>query len=296
MKRIGFIGAGKVGFSFGRHINENGGGSYCVAGYFSRTAESARAAAAFTGSRPYETPEALAADCDLLLLTVPDSEIEILSAKGTVHLAAPLIAHCSGILSGGSIHPMIALHDRETAYKALAGAYFTIEGGAPLTEFTAAMLKALGNPFCRIEPEQKPLYHAASVMVSNLVCGLTYEGIETLKLCGLSEDFAERAWRSLFLGNAETIAALGPAEALTGPVERGDGETVAHHLDALTGKSRELYRLLSYSLLEPARQKNPGRDYTELARLLDVGAEGQRAGDRMSPLRSRPTNEKGENQ
>ena len=105
-------------------------------------------------------------------------------------------------------------------------------------------------------------------MVSNLVCALAYEGMETFKACGLDEDFAESAWRSLFLGNAENTASVGPVRALTGPVERGDAATVARHLAALSGDAREIYLLLSRTLVETARLKNPDRDYSELTGIL----------------------------
>ena len=284
MKRIGFIGAGKAGFSLGRHVSERGGGEYEVAGYFSRDPEAVRAAASFAGGRAFENAEGLAAECDLLLLTVPDGQISDvwrqLRTANLHHSDSLLVGHCSGSQGSdvfgsiadnsvfGSIHPLVALHDRETAYKRLVGAYFTIEGGASFTSFASDLLTTLGNPFSIIAAEKKTLYHAASVMVSNLVCALTYEGMETLKACGLDEGFAENAWRSLFLGNAENIASLGPVRALTGPVERGDAGTVARHLEALTGDAREIYLRLSSALINAAQEKNPGRDYSGIRQLL----------------------------
>ena len=290
-RQLGFIGAGKVGFSLGRHVKENGGGSYQVRGYYSRDPESARAAAAFAGGRTFETAEELANECDLLLLTVPDGQIQEVWRR--LHGALPagrpaesgplFVAHCSGSLdsrvfgrspdddgrfSFGSLHPLVAVHDRETAYKRLGGAYFTVEGDPVFTEFAAGFLTALGNPFCLIDAKQKTLYHAASVMVSNLVCALAYEGMEAYKNCGLDGQFAGSAWRSLFLGNAENIANLGPVAALTGPVERADTATVARHLEVLSGEQKEIYMLLSRTLIEAARQKNPDRDYSELESLL----------------------------
>ena len=284
MKRIGFIGAGKVGFSFGRHIKENAKEEYSVCGYFSRDPASARVAAEFAGGRAFETAGDLARECDLLLLTVPDVHIHdvwegIQNAmpNGQLHLA-----HCSGSLdsrvfnqsgstrfSFGSIHPLVAVCDRENAYKKLNGAYFTIEGDPSFTAFAENLLTTLGNPFSTISPEKKSLYHAASVMVSNHVCAIAYEGMNTFKACGLDEGFSENAWRALFLGNAENIARLGPVQALTGPVERGDTATVECHLNVLSGREKDLYILLSRTLIEIAQQKNASRDYSALISLLE---------------------------
>jgi len=106
-------------------------------------------------------------------------------------------------------------------------------------------------------------------MVSNLVCALAYTSSQTLEACDLDARFADEAWRSLFLKNAENISELGPVRALTGPVERCDTETVAGHLATLTGDVRNIYILLSMALTETARHKNPDRDYSEMISLLE---------------------------
>lgn len=289
-KKIGFIGAGKVGWSLGRHIKERGGPAYSVHGYYSRGVDAARGAAAFAGGQAFASAEELAAGCDLLLLTVTDGQIadvwSDISAALTVNRERPLcVGHCSGSLNSevfgsgpsscsfGSIHPLLAVHDRERGYENFAGASFTIEGGEAFTGLAKDLLSTLGNPFCMIDAGQKTLYHAASVMVSNLVCALAYIGSETLKTCGLEEKFAKNAWRSLFLENAENIADVGPVHSLTGPVERGDAATVAQHLDKLSGDDRDIYLLLSRRLIESAQKKNPDRDYSELALLLGYEAK-----------------------
>ncbi|MDR3364944.1 MAG: DUF2520 domain-containing protein [Clostridiales Family XIII bacterium] len=293
--KIGFIGAGKVGYGFGRHITERGNrgcakSGFEVAGYVSRDKASACEAAAFAGGRAYGSAAGLAAESDLLLLTVPDGAIaeawrqmsdELLDRQA--RRGRPLcIGHCSGSLGArvfgprpldaniffGSIHPLAAIYDRTSAYKKLDGAFFTTEGDEPFAHFAGELLSALGNPFREIDAAQKTLYHAASVMVSNLVCALAYAGTKTFKACGLDDAFAESAWRALFLENAENIAALGPVLALTGPVERADAATAARHLEALSGDERESYLLLSRILAEAAQKKNPSRDYSEMKTLL----------------------------
>jgi len=285
MTKIGFIGAGKVGFSLGKHIAEKAGGAFTVLGYYSRNHESAEEAAAFTGARAFKTPGALAGESDVILLTVPDGQIAKVWADLKPGAKAGLIVgHLSGALdsgifsdpenpaqsscSFGSMHPILSMHDKETAYRKLPGAYFSVEGDKPFLGFAEALLSALGNPFCRIDKSNKILYHAASVLVSNLVCALAYKGMDLFKECDLDGDFAENAWRSLFIGNAENIYTLGPVLALTGPVERADAATVKRHLETLTGETREIYLLLSRVITEAAELKNPERDFTELKEVL----------------------------
>ena len=281
---VGFIGPGKVGCSLGRHITEKGGDGIKVSGYYGRDKASAEKAAALSGGRAYGSPEELAAACNLLLLTVPDKQIADVWVSFSGKLAERdkllFVGHCSGSQSSevfrphpgchfGSVHPILAVHDKESSYKNLDAAYFTVEGDEAFKDLASGLLTALGNPYCAIDADQKTKYHAASVMVSNLVCALAYEGMETFKACGLDEDFAESAWRSLFLGNAENTASVGPVRALTGPVERGDAATVARHLHTLSGDAREIYLLLSRKVTETAQHKNPDRDYSEMIKLLE---------------------------
>ena len=52
--RAGFIGAGKVGFSLGKYLKENG---VEITGYFSKSPESAKSAADFTNTKLYKSIE-----------------------------------------------------------------------------------------------------------------------------------------------------------------------------------------------------------------------------------------------
>ena len=62
---------------------------------------------------------------------------------------------------------------------------------------------------------------------------------------------------------------MGPAEALTGPVERNDVMTVRRHLECIeAGADREMYRAVSRKLVELTQKKHPDSDYTEMRRLL----------------------------
>lgn len=333
MTRIGFIGAGKAGCSFGKYIAQRASSSNATArapaeeaagrpadvagrpnaasappfrlsGYFSRSASSARDAARFTGSRAFASIEALAAESDLILLAVPDGAIAevwsrlrgVLEVQGwqgarAARGAAPsrgaflgLLGHLSGSLgsevfagarelsvSGGSIHPLAALHDRRTAWEALGKSYFTVEGDAAFTSWAGALLASLGNPFCVIGAAQKALYHTASATISNLVAAVAYAGTEMYRACGLPDDFAEHAWRPLFSENAKTIVEIGPVRALTGPLERGDAQTVAKHAEALRALPKpygEAYRALSQILLKAAEEKHPDQDYGAIRDIL----------------------------
>lgn len=275
---IGFIGAGKVGFSLGKYFTEHG---ICVSGYYSRNLNSSKEAAEFTKTKYYTELSEIIKESDTLFLTIPDGNIqEIYSAITQYNIEGKRFAHCSGALSsrvfgdigskgatGCSIHPICAVNDKFTGYQNLSKAYFTIEGEN--TSDMADLIRSCGNPVEAVSEEQKVKYHAASVYASNLAAGLYDIAAGLLKECGLSEAFADNALKPLFTGNAENIASCGVIGALTGPVERADIITVKNHLSSLEGEEREIYRLLSRRLLNAAKQKNPDRDYHELSVLLE---------------------------
>lgn len=268
--KIGFIGAGKVGFSMGKYFMEHG---LCVSGYYSRNLDSSKEAAAFTKTKYYRELKELIRECDTLFLTVPDGCIrEVYSEIIQSDIEGKCLVHCSGALSsmvfsgisekgarGCSVHPICAVSDKFTGYQDLSQAYFTMEGKE--VEDLAELLKSCGNQVEYLSPEAKVKYHAASVFASNLVVGLYDIATGLLQECGLSEAFAEHALQPLFLGNAMNVASKGAIDALTGPVERADFQTVEKHLAVLSGERREIYRLLSKHLISVAEQKNPGRDY-----------------------------------
>ena len=77
--KIGFIGAGKVGFSLGRYFAENG---IFITGYYSKELQSATEAARFTKSRTYDNMAELVGDSDVIFLTVPDSAIKEVYDQG----------------------------------------------------------------------------------------------------------------------------------------------------------------------------------------------------------------------
>ena len=268
--KVGFVGAGKVGFSLGRYLAEHG---VELAGYASRSLDSACEAAEFAGGRAFATAAGLAAASDLVFLTVPDDAIgsawlELADAAraGMFDLDGKIVCHCSGALSsevldgiaelgafGYSVHPLFAINSKLESYRELARAPFTIEGAPECLDGVVSLFRALGNDVHVIEPGQKARYHAAAVMASNLVVGLVHMAAAELEKCGFAPGEAEAVLRPLFAANAVHIVEDGVADALTGPAARGDMATIARHLDVLEGDAREVYRIITDDLLEIAR-------------------------------------------
>lgn len=278
--KIGFIGAGKVGVSLGKFFREGG---LTVTGYYNRHREAALEAAEFTGSRCFDSAEAVTEASDAIFLTVPDKAIEeVFASLRGLDLRGKKICHCSGALSAGeafpgiealgatgySIHPLFPVSDKWASYKELRSAFFCIEGTGSL-DFWKKTLESLGPRVQEISGDAKVKYHAACVLSSNLVCALVDTSLNLLQDCGFTEAGAREALAPLALSNMKHLLEAGPVQALTGPVERGDTETVRKHLSVLgTGAEGALYRAASEVLVSIAERKNPGRDYEELRQIL----------------------------
>ena len=279
--KVGFIGAGKVGFTLGKYFCEH---DIEVTGYYSRSIQSAKKAAAFTATAAYENRSQLVADSDVLFFTVPDDCIaSTFEAVRHEPIQGKIFCHCSGVLtasvgfpsieqagaSGYSVHPLFAISDRYQSYRELADVFFTLEGSADRLASQQEWLKSTGLHVQIIPAAAKMRYHCAAAIASNQVIALFAESQQLLLDCGFSAEAAQQALTPLFLGNARHITADGPTAALTGPVERGDAATLELHLAALdTDDDRMLYLFLSERLLRSARQKHPERDYTAIQQFI----------------------------
>ena len=272
-----------MGTTLGRYFAEH---SVEVAGYYSRSISSASEAAAFTGSRVFETARDVLAASDVLFLTVPDGAIHtVYDALPKELLRGKILCHASGALtakeafpdietyggSGCSVHPLFAVSDKN-AYRELVDVFFAVEGTPACLPRMTAWLRSIGLHAQRIDGSRKRLYHAAAVVASNHVVALFAEAMDMLEACGFDETAARAALAPLFLGNARHVAEAGPEKALTGPVERGDAATVEKHLAAFAEigdeDDRALYRLLTKRLLRIAKAKHSERDFAAIEELV----------------------------
>ena len=279
---VGFIGAGKVGFSLGKYLKENGA---TISGYYSRNPESAYEASRFTDSAEFDSIGELSSNSDILFITVPDDTIKIIwDQLRELDIKDKIICHCSGSLSseifkdieqkgafGYSLHPLFAIDSKSESYKKLHTALFTIEGDNKHIGFLKGLIEKMGNKVHIINKEQKTKYHAASVYLSNLVTALANVGVTLLEECGFNEEFTKNVLNTLFINNCVSTAHYGPIQALTGPVERNDILTVKKHIECLDEKYKSLYTLLSGEIVEMAKIKHNNYDYSEMEKILKKG-------------------------
>lgn len=266
---IGFIGAGKVATAFGRHLHAQG---ITISGFYDRHADKASHACRATDSQAWKSATEAAENCKILLITTRDDQIagvcSDLCAHGCVaphHLVGHMSgAHSSQILSQAtadgaavfSLHPLQAFAEEETALADLAFTYFSLEGDDPRLSAVEAILGKTGNPYFRIKPDNKPLYHLAACILSNHLVTLMAEGLAALEKSGIDPKEGFQAMQRLIEGTLANIASAGPAKALTGPIARGDAGTIATHLAALDKQGlntiKDGYRFMGLKTLELA--------------------------------------------
>lgn len=272
---IGFIGAGKVGCTLAKYFSLHG---MQIGGFYSRSYIHAKEASEFTQTKAFSKLDDIVNECDCLLITVPDSQIKIVWLE-LCHLPIKnkWIGHCSGLLTSKifrknssvhpfafSLHPLYAIYDRFDCYQNMPKAYFTLEANRKFIPKLQAFFSLLKNPLAILPANKKPLYHVACVMLSNQVIALAQIGVNLLTKCGFDTEFSEQAWRPLFFENANTVYQVGIIDALTGPIERGDIETIKQHLAVMPTEFKDIYQQLSIILLNISRKKHPNKDYRQL--------------------------------
>jgi predicted short-subunit dehydrogenase-like oxidoreductase (DUF2520 family) len=158
----------------------------------------------------------------------------------------------------GVLHPLQTIADRSLGVKALRGASYGIGGDAAALEWSEQLVALAGGTALRIPPTGFASYHAGAVMASNAVVAVIDAAVTLLGNAGVDRMAALQAIRPLCLTSAGNALDLGPEAALTGPVQRGDAETIRIHRAALSGAPRyvaDLYRAASRALLEIAKRR-----------------------------------------
>jgi predicted short-subunit dehydrogenase-like oxidoreductase (DUF2520 family) len=220
-----------------------------VGGSLAAAAESAGLPA-----RLVATPDAAgeSAGATAVLICVPDAAIaEVCEAVASADPSPALVGHVSGAGTLAALEPAFAagaatfsLHPLQTFPDGATAIERTPAAVAGSDEAAAAFARALGErigmrPF-DVPESQRAAYHAAACMASNFLVTLQEAAAELLSRAGAAdENEARELLAPLVLRTAANWAERGP-EALTGPIARGDRETVDRHRAALADLSPEL--------------------------------------------------------
>ena len=255
MKKINVVilGTGRVGQTLGYFLQRSR--RYQVKALWNRTLKRARQAAKFIGG-PIEIkndPVRAARAGEIIFITTSDGVIKKICDTVAFHngfTSSRLVLHCSGNFSSailksarklagvqiGSCHPLQTFARPSESVKNFSGTYCSYEGTRRALPEIKSLIKNLKGIPVKINPDQKPLYHIAGVIISNYLVTLLEGGQRFLRRAGFPEKITLPAVKPLVEGTLKNIYTMGINRALTGPIARGDIVTVKNHLRLIQRK------------------------------------------------------------
>jgi predicted short-subunit dehydrogenase-like oxidoreductase (DUF2520 family) len=238
--RIGVVGAGRVGAVLAAALRAAGHEIVSAAG---ESDASRRRMDALLPGVVGAKPTDVARGCDLLLLTVPDdmlsNVVTMLSASGAIR-EGQVVVHTSGrhglaVLEPAravgartiAMHPAMTFTGTELDLARLAGCVFGVTADDADRALTEGLVADLGGRPMWVPEDRRTLYHAGLAHGANHLVTLVAEAMEILSAAGADDPAA--TLRPLLTAALDNALDHGDA-ALTGPIVRGDVETVRAHL------------------------------------------------------------------
>lgn len=278
---VAIVGPGNLGSALALALAEAGVTvESIVAHHRGRSLQKARALARKVGARVVVGPENVRAD--VVWFCVPDSEIanaaqqfaRVDTWKGRVAL------HSSGALSSdelnslrkkgahvASVHPLMTFVG--SSRPSLRGAPFAIEGDHQAVRVGRALVKKLGGKAYQLRKQDKAAYHAWGTFASPLLTALLATTEEVARLAGVDRAAARHRMLPILLRTLSNYGQLGAKRGFSGPIIRGDLETVRQHLRVLgrVPEARDVY----VALARAAVRYLPGKRKEAMNRVLASG-------------------------
>lgn len=255
--RVSIIGLGQVGTAF---LKVFSGYNFEITSVFNRTEISTSLTSTFPGvffkkGMPSKKDEL----GDLIFITVSDDAISKVSKRLAEIIGDPKsknIVHCSGTHTSESLsdlknrgakvasfHPIKAITKSSKSFENI---WFDIEGDDDLLQILEELAELFGAYSFRVEPEAKSFFHASAVVASNYLVVLADLVSKISAQGNIPEETAIKALAPLMENTLSNITELGVTDALTGPIARGDVQTIENHLSSLESKPKlqMLYKTL----------------------------------------------------
>lgn len=277
---VAIVGAGNLGTVLAPALRQAG---YWIEAIIARSRGGSlkRAQRAGRQSGAYASTDlSAAARAQLIWFCVPDAEISqaaraVVDArewKGIValHSSGALTSDELDVLRGrgaavASVHPLMTFV--RGSRPLFAGVPFALEGDAVALRVARRVVRDLGGRAYPIRKRDKAAYHAWGTFASPLFTALLATTEQVAALAGVSRKEAKRRMLPILQQTLTNYANFGATGAFSGPIVRGDVDTVKRHLRVLTGApaTRALYAELARAALcyLPAKHKN------ELKKILD---------------------------
>ena len=272
MRALNIVGCGRAGRTFARLFAK--GHAFVLQDLMDVNAAAARACAQFAEAGRAVRRIADMRPAPVWLIATPDSAIvDAASALVDAERIAPgnVVLHLSGatpsldmvaaIEAGahaGSFHPLRTFADPGHAAASFAGAYVALEGDRKALKIMRVALRKIGARVFEIAPENKVLYHAASVIACNYLVALLEAGLRAYEAAGIRLETSYRLMEPLVRETVDNVFRSGTVRSLTGPIARGDDAVVRRQSERLTALDPQLgaiYRELGKVALTLARSQ-----------------------------------------
>ncbi len=223
-----------------------------------------------SGRAAFRNPPAGSLQSEIFWICVPDRAIAATTSKLVQHLrrasqqvSSRIILHSSGVhsvavlqqaaLAGartGSIHPLMTFPTRSLV--STAGVPFAVEAGPGLRAPLFRLVRRLGGQPFTVPSAGKALYHAAAVMASPLLVSLVMAARSSALQAGLTPRQTDRVLRPIMEATIRNVFTRGGAHSFSGPLARGDVDTISLHLEALAAHpfQQRIYQALALYALE----------------------------------------------
>lgn len=267
---IAIVGSGPVAQAIGRLLHTRGAPVVALA---SRNPASAERAATFVGPsvRAVRCAEIPRLATHVLIAVSDDGIPSVAEALAHAGMRGGVALHTCGArgpealkalqangVACGVLHPLQTIVDGEQGAARLQGISFALSGDRLALEWAEEIVALLGGQSLHLGPGQLGAYHAGAVMAGNGLVAILDAAVVLMAGAGIEPEAALRAVAPLTRTSLENVLSRGPEAALTGPIVRGDTETVARHTKALAEAPATvagLYRAVGRRLLELARAR-----------------------------------------
>lgn len=284
--RVAIVGAGNLGTALALALQRGG---HKIDGVIARSrGDSLRKAqrlARDVGARAFTKVSTGLATlrANIIWFCVPDAEIARAgrSLAGKIEWKGRVVLHSSGALSSdelsilhgrgasvASVHPLMTFV--RGSRPSFAGVSFAVEGDARAVSVARRVVMDLGGHSYSIRKKDKAAYHAWGTFASPLFTALLATTERVAALAGVNRKAAKRRMMPILLQTLANYAAFGAARGFSGPIVRGDVDTVKRHLRVLRGipAAREVYSALVRSAVRylPAKNKKALRQILDSSR------------------------------
>jgi len=261
---VAVLGAGRVGSVLAVGLHRAGWRVSAVWNRHPERAEHLRSRIG-TGKVFREAGEAAAA-ADAVFLTVADDAVgplavSLVGGKGEKAMEGKVVFHTSGVLTAavlgpvsragarvGALHPLQTFAGVDAGIELLGGIRWAVDGDGEALALAGRVVRTLGGRLLEVPGAGRVFYHAAAVVASNYLVVLAAEACRLMAASGVEEEEAMGALLPLMEGTLHNLRGKEPERALTGPVARGDADTVRRHLEAvepIMPEAARFYRALA---------------------------------------------------